>query len=863
MAIQNSDIKLMKSERLTDFDDGGGFMTGNEVISGAVNDLFADISSLDRIAGRVSLRKAFFSVQSQNTDTLYGAHLIMTRPPADPLVNVIMFPAGAESDERLQAADRLQAYAGKGLKHDATIIDDMFQSQTSLALTKSGAAFQVNQVIYIGIEYTLPVEEEAILADLLPKGGEYIKIKEIEDRGSYQLLRLFSPLSKTYPLNYVYIDQNNSTQTIQPTVIRETNTDQAASHYYGISPLAQPITIGDSVCFVEATRQPATPVNVSSVPLSNRIVTGQVNFKGRKNLLAGAVVTSVDVTAANQLAGYTISIPTTCDNRALLARYICEGALVTIYQGQPTEFGTLNYFGGQAVLELNKLVDIDTTLSIVSIPSSEYQVHDHTIWNAGTLTFEVGAGRSIVPGSVLYAYSGSVISGGSVSATWVRDDAQGFLYRFQTVQNNVTNGPSGNETNVVLVGSIDYATGVVTWLSTSYQPQSSFSGYNQGMVLLSESTSTDVTVSALKMHLDNSPLAAASLAISGEQADGGLVTLSANALGVISGTGGSGTLDRQTGLIDITFTEPVKTKTLTYNAIKQESARLDPSIVGIDALRLPNDGKVYVFKQNDASVIFDVQDEALPAGLTQGQVLALSRANIDTVVLIDQNQQTVPDDRYTVDFAAGEITMAMPLDLAGYTQPLIAIHTVEDRLLISEVSPDGKITFAQPFSKSFAVGNAYVASALPLGDLKSRVDGLFSQQTWLNRWLNELEGNATTAQYNDITYPIQVQNRSAVEERWALIFESASTVRIVGEARGQIAQGLSINADIAPVNPLTGLPYFTIPYQGWGGGWGVGNVLRFNTQAASGGVWFARCTLAGPDTTDEDDVRIQPRGDSA
>lgn len=862
MAIQNSDIKLMKPERLTDFNDGGGFMTGNEIVSGAVNDVFPDISSLDRIAGRVSLRKAYFSVQSENTDTLYGAHLIMTKPPADPLVHVMMFPAASESDERLQAAERLQAYAGKGLRHDASIIDDMFETQTSLALTKSGAAFQVNQVIYLAIEYTLPISEEAILAELLPKGGQYVKIKEIEDRGSYQLLRLFSPLERTYPLNYVYIDQDNQVQTIQPTVIRETNTDQAASHYYGISKLEQPISIGDSVCYVEATRQPATPVNVSSVPLANRNVTGQVNFKSRRNLLAGASVTSVDITTANQFASYTISIPTTCDNRALLARYVCEGQLVTIYQGQSTEFGTLNYFGGQAILELSKLIDLDTTLSIVSISSSEYQVHDHSVWDSPNVKFDVGAGRSVVPGSILYAVA-SANTTGETQITWIRDDGQGFLYRFQTLQIVVTGGPSGNETNVQLVGSVDYNTGVVTWASFSLPPTFTYSGFNQGMVLLSESTSTDVTTSALKMHLDNAPLAAASLTISAQQSDGGLVSLTANGAGVISGTGGSGTLDRQTGLIDLTFTEPVKTKTLTYSAIKQESSRLDPSIVGIDALRLPNDGKVYVFKTNDAAIIFDVQDETLASGLAAGQVVNLARANIDTLVLIDQDQQTVPDDRYEVDYDAGQITMATPLDLAGYTQPLIAIHTVEDRLLISEVSPDGKITFAQPFSKAFSVGDAYVASALPLGDLKARVESLFTQQTWLNHWLNSVEGNPTTAAYNDIAWPIQVQNRSAVEERWALIFESSSTVRIVGEARGQIAQGVSINALIAPINPLTGLPYFSVPYQGWGGGWQVGNVMRFNTQAASGGVWFARCTLAGPDSTEEDDVRIQPRGDSA
>ena len=45
MAIHNSDVKLFESQRHTD---GGGRVTVNEVIDGNVNNLFQDISRIDR-----------------------------------------------------------------------------------------------------------------------------------------------------------------------------------------------------------------------------------------------------------------------------------------------------------------------------------------------------------------------------------------------------------------------------------------------------------------------------------------------------------------------------------------------------------------------------------------------------------------------------------------------------------------------------------------------------------------------------------------------------------------------------------------------------------------------------------------------
>ena len=83
MTISTSNIKLKRPERLTDLADGGGRQTGIEVEDGELNNVFTDISRLDRVTGRVSLRKAFFHVDSPNTDALLGAHAILIQPPAD------------------------------------------------------------------------------------------------------------------------------------------------------------------------------------------------------------------------------------------------------------------------------------------------------------------------------------------------------------------------------------------------------------------------------------------------------------------------------------------------------------------------------------------------------------------------------------------------------------------------------------------------------------------------------------------------------------------------------------------------------------------------------------------------------------
>ncbi|MBO9496908.1 hypothetical protein J7438_22875 [Thalassotalea sp. G20_0] len=68
MVITNSDVQLFESRHLTDEEDHGGRVTGSEVIDGNINNLFQDISRIDRTIGDVALRKAFIGISTDNND---------------------------------------------------------------------------------------------------------------------------------------------------------------------------------------------------------------------------------------------------------------------------------------------------------------------------------------------------------------------------------------------------------------------------------------------------------------------------------------------------------------------------------------------------------------------------------------------------------------------------------------------------------------------------------------------------------------------------------------------------------------------------------------------------------------------------
>jgi hypothetical protein len=114
MAILEGDIKLLKSAVLDDVPEGGGMATGLAVIDGVSNNLFPDISELDRTYGRIALRKVFPAVLTDTVDGYYGAHVIVAQAPADPRVSAALFTTRSWSDVRTSAQNKLESYLALG-----------------------------------------------------------------------------------------------------------------------------------------------------------------------------------------------------------------------------------------------------------------------------------------------------------------------------------------------------------------------------------------------------------------------------------------------------------------------------------------------------------------------------------------------------------------------------------------------------------------------------------------------------------------------------------------------------------------------------------------------------------------------------
>jgi len=469
-------------------------------------------------------------------------------------------------------------------------------------------------------------------------------------------------------------------------------------------------------------------------------------------------------------------------------------------------------------------------------------------------------GKTILPGSVHFIWGG---------VRYI--DRSGKIYR----------NPSAATGQGVEVGTIDYAAGTV--VITTYEAAPNTLTLQSLLARFGKQFLPSVT-----FRTPGAPLRPASLQIQGVAADGRQVAGLAETNGSISGTLCRGRIDYELGIVEVAFGEMVAAESqinepwydaddvvegqiwkpvsvfadqLVYACVVYSYIPLDANLIGLDPVRLPVDGRVPIVKAGDVVVIHNTQETQLANPLSAGQVLTFNRAGINHVELYDSANVYVPSTFYTWSEEEQELTMATPLDLSAYTQPLFAMHRIEDMRLVSQVQINGQIIVASGLSHAYPVDGTYVSSALLFGDMQSRYYNLFDQKTWTTVYADALIGDGANASYNEIDYPILVTNQGAVRERWALVFDAGDHFKINSEKRGVVGEGYITN-DCQPINPATNQPFFFIDYRGWGAGWASGNVLRFNTAGANGPLWIARTTLQGPVTEPNDQFTIQIRGDA-
>ncbi|RYL22102.1 hypothetical protein [Acinetobacter piscicola] len=167
MPIETNNLVIYKSERLSDTADGGGKYSGQQLIDGQSNNLFNDISELDRTMGDVSMRKIFPAVTTNDTDTLMGATVFISELPQDPNVSAALFSTKDWKDERQSAQNRVESYLAKGGQAVGLPLDThwkgmkilqavMFPSETELSagdsfviISNEGKALEFEQYVRI------------------------------------------------------------------------------------------------------------------------------------------------------------------------------------------------------------------------------------------------------------------------------------------------------------------------------------------------------------------------------------------------------------------------------------------------------------------------------------------------------------------------------------------------------------------------------------------------------------------------------------------------------------------------------------------------------------------------------------------
>ena len=438
--------------------------------------------------------------------------------------------------------------------------------------------------------------------------------------------------------------------------------------------------------------------------------------------------------------------------------------------------------------------------------------------------------------------------------------------------------PSTSNNSGIPAGTVNYGTGIVT--IDSFQANISASA---SVICL---TRRGVWAEwQIKFRISGAPIQPASLALRANRAEDSVQITASSALnGDISGSA-DGLVDFQFGIATVQFgawvsdaslTAPEKSEwwydagnvvggqifrpvmvfpdTARFNAVAVSNLPLSADVLGLDPVRLPVDGRVPILRKGDVVVVHHTATTS-PATVSNGQTVNLGRERIARMRVIGNDGNTIATG-YSTNLDAGTVTFSA---VAGYSQPVRIEHRIEDMALCSDAQINGDLAITRPLTHDFPLGS-YVSSALLMGDLRARVSVFFDQQTFIG-WSDTLSGGAATGTYNRTQYPVIVTNRGAIQERWEIVFTNSTTINVIGETIGQIVTGHAIVNDLAPLNPETAVPYFSIAKEGWGAGWAAGNVIRMNTVAANYPVWVARTALQGNPTQQSDQFTLGIRGD--
>lgn len=368
MPIETKNLKLLESERIrTDAEDGGGKYSGREIVDGQSNNLFNDISEMDRTTGRTSIQKIYAAVDTADTDALMGATVFISQNAQDPNVSAVLFSTDSWTDERKEAQNRIENYNAKGAQIAGTPLDTHWKGMKSLQV----AMFPQEAESAIGASIVL-ISSEGEPLEL----EQYLRITEVSTRTAYVMVDgkqveykiATYGLSDALKADFVglsakqWYSGEKSTTIIRDTIVADTG------KYYASANLKETAQVGDYSVVAQDVYTQLVPSAQTETPMVNINAAGDsVALVKAKDGLLVKTFSNVTISTVSSLYIGSSIMPKSVE-------FSLFGSAITDVGGElkntsGTSIGTINYQNGSIVWNSNA-IEGTTNLEISFLPAA-------------------------------------------------------------------------------------------------------------------------------------------------------------------------------------------------------------------------------------------------------------------------------------------------------------------------------------------------------------------------------------------------------------------------------------------------------------------------------------------------------------
>lgn len=469
MTISTEHIKILKSEVMTDANDGGGQATAIEVVDGESNNLFPDIPEASRVYGKIEIRKVYPAVVTEDTDTLFGAQFLFTKVPEDEKVNVCAFTTRSWTDRRVDAKNRLETYLAEGTRAPWELMEKQLVGQRAILLmgtptTSPPIAGQSLVLIQNEGEPNAKTQYVRIVS-VITEYREFFK----DTGGSGETFKLaVSTCEITDPLIHEFTGftpqdfaRGATTTTKDRARVRETRVADA-NNYYSAKKLSRAATKGEATIHVDSVYTNIVPSAQSESPMSDLNVAGQYLgvVKGSESV-SYTTFLSVGVGYGTTALGAGV-FPDTLTVTLANGTVIKDNGVNQIMIGD-TQVGTIQYDTG-VITWLVSAFSHNGNVTIAYENAMSASQSDHSDFDTVT---EVN--RGLIWNKTLHPAP----TKGSLKVTYVNSGKH-----YTLIDNG--DGSLGGVSSGVGVGSVNYETGTVTSTLNAYPDIGSYILYQWG-----------------------------------------------------------------------------------------------------------------------------------------------------------------------------------------------------------------------------------------------------------------------------------------------------------------------------------------------------------------------------------------------